>query len=211
KLGQTFSGKTIFRGVTLAIREGDRLGLIGPNGSGKSTLLQVMSGRFDPDEGQVVRRRDLRVSYVAQSPEFDLEMRIREAVERALEDCGLSETERAVRAMTWLSQCQFDDPERPIKTLSGGWRKRLQIIAALAQESDVVFLDEPTNHLDMQGVEWLEGLLSQQIKTWVTISHDRYFLENTTNRVAELDTVYPDGIFTVEGSYGDFLRRKREF
>lgn len=211
KVSQTFSGKTIFHEVSLAIREGDRIGLIGPNGSGKSTLMQVLAGRWEADEGMVVRRRDLRVAYVTQSPEFDLDLGILRSVEQALEKCGLSDTERNVRAMIWLSQCGFEDIERPIKELSGGWRKRLQVIAAIAQEADIVLLDEPTNHLDMKGVEWLEEILSQQVKTWMAISHDRYFLDNTVSRIAELDSVYAEGIFSVDGSYGEFLRRKDEF
>ena len=113
------------------------------------------------------------------------------------------------------SRAQFLDPQQPVHLLSGGWRKRLAICRALVTRPDVLIMDEPTNHLDIEGILWLESLLSANLpespSTVLMVSHDRRFLENTVNRVIELAPIYPEGSFQVRGSYTDFLEKKADY
>jgi ATP-binding cassette subfamily F protein uup len=201
----------LFRNVSLSIQEGDRLGLIGPNGSGKSTLLQILAGRMEPDSGDVVLRGGTRVVYVPQDSHFEAGESIRGVMRRAMSSAGLAESEWQARVAETLGRAAFRDFDAEATTLSGGWRKRLSIAEALVQNPEIVLLDEPTNHLDLAGIEWLEKLLQDAPFACVIISHDRYFLENVPTRMAELNRVYPDGLFYVPGNYSSFLEQKAEF
>jgi ATP-binding cassette subfamily F protein uup len=107
-----------------------------------------------------------------------------------------------------LREMQFADLQQQVSALSGGWRKRLAITCALIQQPDLLLMDEPTNHLDLEGILWLEGLLKAARFAFVLVSHDRYFLENTTNRTVELNKRYPDGYLKVDGSYSEFLQQR---
>ncbi len=210
-LTKSFGASALFRGIGFVVNEGDRIGLIGPNGSGKSTLLGVLAGEIDPDEGQVARRRLTRLSYVAQVSEFPAKLTAREAVHQALKTARVAENEWDGRTAEALGRAGFDDFDVVASTLSGGWKKRLSIALALAQNPDVLLLDEPTNHLDLAGIAWLEELLVSASFASVVVSHDRYFLENVATQTIELNRQYPDGILRVQGNYSQFLEKKEEF
>jgi len=197
--------------VSLSIQEGDRLGLIGPNGSGKSTLLQILAKRIEPDTGEVVLRGRTRLAYVPQDSEFEPGDSVRDVMRREMRSAGLAEAEWQARESETLARTGFRDFDAPVATLSGGWRKRLSIARALVQKPEIVLLDEPTNHLDLAGIEWLERFLQDAPFACMIVSHDRYFLENVPTRMAELDRVYPKGIFFVSGNYSSFLEQKAEF
>ncbi len=211
KISKSFGAAPLFRGVSLSIQEGDRLGLIGPNGSGKSTLLQILAGRIEPDSGDLVLRGNTRLAYVPQDSNFEPGETIRGVMRRAMRSVGLPESEWQAREAETLGRTGFRDFDAEAETLSGGWRKRLSIAEALVQKPEIVLLDEPTNHLDLAGIEWLEKTLQGAAYACVIVSHDRYFLENVPTRMAELSRVYPDGMFYVAGNYSAFLEQKGDF
>jgi ABC transport system ATP-binding/permease protein len=211
ELSQTYGATPLFRNISLNIFEGDRLGLIGPNGSGKSTLLEILAGRREPDSGEVVLRKNTRLGYVAQESRFAAKETVRTILRRALTNANVPEAERPGREAEMVGRAGFADPDVEAVTLSGGWRKRLALAEALVTDPDILLLDEPTNHLDIAGIEWLERLLQNSRFASIVVSHDRYFLENFSTSVAELNRVYPDGLLRVVGNYSEFLAKKSEF
>ena len=215
ELSHSFGPRTLFDGLSLTLAEGDRVGVIGPNGAGKTTLLRVLSGEMESDEGEIHRRRGLRVATVEQDDDFESTSSVIEVATRgaALDSRETEdETERQVRVAIVLDQLGFRSPEQPVGELSGGWRKRLAIAAALASDPDVLLLDEPTNHLDLDGILWLETmLLSSRLLAYVVISHDRAFLDRVANRVVEVAPQYPGGSFGCAGSYTNFLEKRAEY
>jgi ATP-binding cassette subfamily F protein uup len=193
------------------VSAGDRIGLIGPNGSGKSTLLEILCGRVQPDSGEVAIRKRTRLSFVAQLSEFVAGQTVRSVIESALTAGAVPESERAARRAEILGRAGFSDIETATASLSGGWRKRLAICAALVQEPDILLLDEPTNHLDLAGIEWLEEVLEHAEFACVVVSHDRYFLENVSTEVVELNRIYEEGFLRVSGNYSRFLEAKEAY
>ncbi|MBT8485491.1 MAG: ABC-F family ATP-binding cassette domain-containing protein [Phycisphaerales bacterium] len=210
-LTKSYPSNELFDGVSIAINEGERLGLIGPNGAGKSTLLRILAGLETPDEGEIIRRRGLRLIYIEQDDVFADDATPLSAVTAELEDDGVARVDLRTRASITLSRLGFVDFERPVSTLSGGWRKRLSLACGLAHEPDALLLDEPTNHLDLEGVQWLEDFVRQTPMAMVFVTHDRTFLENAANRIVEMSAAFPGGVFEARGNYTAFVRRKEAF
>jgi len=210
-IAKSYGATALFRNISLTIQDGDRLGVIGPNGSGKSTLLEILAEMREADSGEVVQRSGTTIAYVPQDSQFTPGETVRGVITRALARARIAETEWPARTAETLGRAGFENFDGEAATLSGGWRKRLSIVEALVQTPAILLLDEPTNHLDMEGIEWLERTLSQAPFACVLVSHDRYFLENVPTAVAELNRVYPDGLFYVSGSYSTFLEKKAEF
>lgn len=205
-ISKSYGTQILFSGITLGFYEGERLGLIGPNGSGKSTLLKILAGTETPDNGQVAQAGSAHLVYLPQedvfSPGATVETALVDALPGSRKEAGLNGIRDILREMA------FADLQQQVETLSGGWRKRLAVACALIQEPDLLLMDEPTNHLDLEGILWLEELLKQARFAFVLVSHDRYFLENATNRIVELNRRYPDGYLRVEGNYSEFLQRR---
>jgi ABC transport system ATP-binding/permease protein len=210
-LSKRYGVTPLFKNISFTVSEGDRIGVIGPNGSGKSTLLEMLCGKTKPDSGDVAVRKGTRLSYVKQISEFAAGVTIQAVIESALDRVSMPQSERAARSAETLGRAGFTDLEIPAATLSGGWRKRLAIAEALVQNPDILLLDEPTNHLDLAGIEWLEQLLQRAAFASVVVSHDRYFLENVTNEMVEIDRAYEDGALRVKGNYSTFLGAKEEY
>jgi ATP-binding cassette subfamily F protein uup len=206
-LSKSYTVTPLFTALTLGFFEGERLGLIGPNGSGKSTLLRILAGLEAPDAGEITRKRGLRLAYLPQAEEFDPLQSIAQALAAAV--AGRAEGPQRMREIA--QRMGFQELDRPVGTLSGGWRKRLAIARELIGEPDLLLLDEPTNHLDLAGILWLEGLLKKAPFAFVLVSHDRAFLENAANRIVELNRLYPEGHLRVEGSYSVFLEKRAAF
>jgi ATP-binding cassette subfamily F protein uup len=203
----SFGVNPLFEDISLAISDGDRVGLIGPNGSGKSTLLNILAGEKRPEAGAVSVRKGARLGYVAQDVAFLPDLSVRQVLVAAVS----SEAEHSGAIETALGQAGFENGDAVAASLSGGWKRRLAIARALVRHPDILLLDEPTNHLDLEGILWLERLLKAAPFASVVVSHDRYFLENVATEMMELARLYPGGLFRVKGNYSEFLERKEEF
>jgi ATP-binding cassette subfamily F protein uup len=209
-LHKSVGGRVLFDGLSLTLVKGDRAGLIGPNGSGKTTLLEILAGRETADSGTSALRKTERLAYVPQDSVFEAGDTVTSVLTAALSGVVHDEEEKRVTVQITLGRCGFADPEAPAVELSGGWKKRLAIAAALAAEPDVLLLDEPTNHLDFDGILWLEQAVLSATACLV-VTHDRYFLENVSNRIIEINPAYPQGNFGVKGNYSKFLERREVF
>jgi len=210
-LTKSYTSRPLFENLSFTLFEGDHVGLVGPNGSGKTTLLRILAGAEEADSGTRAVRKGLRIGYVAQDPVFAPGKTVEEVLLDALRDeRTLDDHEKLARAGLALGKARFEDREQRTETLSGGWRKRLAIAYELAREPDILLLDEPTNHLDVEAILWLESLLKTEPEAFVVVSHDRYFLENITSRMFELNRAYPAGLLQIAGKYSDLLVRRDE-
>ncbi len=209
ELSKAYGAEPLFAALTFSIHEGDRIGVVGPNGSGKSTLLRILAGMESPDTGTCIPRKKLRVGYVPQHPTFPAGMSVETVVRDSLAvETGLAEDDGGQSIAVALSRVGLSDPGLPADTLSGGWRARLALARAIAREPELLLLDEPTNHLDIESILWLESFLTGRRTAFVAVSHDRYFLQNVTQRIFDIDRVYPAGLLAVDGSYADFLEAR---
>jgi ATP-binding cassette subfamily F protein 3 len=206
-LGAERGGTSLFSGIDLLIRRGDRLGVVGPNGCGKSTLLKLLAGRGDAlDRGEVRRGTNLRDGY------FDQQLGSLDESKTGVEEIRSIRGDLNVDgAREYLARFRFwgDDPLRKVQSLSGGERTRLALAKLLLEPRNLLFLDEPTNHLDIPAGEILEEALVGFAGTVLLVSHDRRFLENVTTRTL----AFTDGkVDLYEGGfrdYGEALERIR--
>lgn len=208
-VSKSYGGRSLFHELSLSIFSGDRIGLIGLNGSGKSTLLKILAGLEVPDSGILSPKRGLKVGYVPQTCDFPDASPKQILIDAFNTEIPYYERERLAEIQ--LGKIGFSGKESSAALLSGGWKKRLRLAVELVRSPDVLLLDEPTNHLDLEGILWLENFLANDAGTYLVVSHDRYFLQHVTNRIIEIDKVYPKGIFAIDAPYGEFLARKEEF
>lgn len=206
---KSYAKGTLFENLSLSVFSGDRIGLIGLNGCGKSTLMKIIAGKEKSDSGKISPRRDLIVGYVPQDCIFEDKVPLEILVEAMPTNIADYDKERL--ALMQLEKMGFSGQEPSAARLSGGWKKRLRLAVELVKSPHLLLLDEPTNHLDLEGILWLEDFLNSESLTFMVISHDRVFLEKVTNKMIEIDKVYPQGVFSVEGTYGEFLRLKEQF
>ena len=236
QLGHSFNDSWLFRDLYLGINKGDRVALVGINGTGKSTLLRILSGILNPTEGKVVTERDLRIGYLEQDPQFNdqatisdfiysigniQQQLIREYEEVLSQDhpneddlnrlmdelSNENAWEYEYEIKTILGRLGIQHLEQTISTLSGGQRKRLALAKLLIDDPDVYILDEPTNHLDIETIEWLENFLTTGQKTILLVTHDRYFLDNVSGQIIELDK---GKLAVFKGNYSYYLEKKAE-
>ena len=209
-IGKSYGVQPLFRDLSFALYEGDRVGLVGPNGSGKTTLLRILAGLDGPDAGTRSQRRFLRLGYVPQDPVLPADRTVEAVLADAVPPERREAVDTASRVAALLGRAGFAHAHQTVAALSAGWRKRLAIARELVAAPDVLLLDEPTNHLDVEGILWLEELLQSDVPSYVVVSHDRYFLEHVAWRMLELNRLYPDGLFQAEGRYTDYLLRRDE-
>jgi ATP-binding cassette subfamily F protein uup len=209
-LSKSIGSRVLFEDVSLTLSDGDRIGLIGPNGSGKTTLLEILAGNSSPDAGTRSIRKQASIAYVPQDSLFETNQTVGSVLMGAMNGLPLDATEKATKVQMMMTRAGFADPDIAAAALSGGWKKRLAIAAALVTSPDVLLLDEPTNHLDLDGILWLESALAS-INACLVVSHDRYLLENLATQVTEMNSSYPQCAFTVRGNYSEFLERRQDF
>ena len=171
----------LFKGLSLGFNTNEKVGLIGPNGSGKSTLLKILAGLEEPDDGVLSRNRQCELTYLAQTESLLDSATVKECLEEHIPQ-HVSVSERSFVVQEILRTLGIVDSYITVRELSGGWRKRVALGQVLIQQPDMLLLDEPTNHLDLEGVVWLENLLRQATFSFVLVSHDREFLQQTTNQ-----------------------------
>lgn len=201
--------RLVLDAVSVALQDGDRIGVVGRNGHGKSTLLKVLAGRITPDSGDVIARAGLRIGYVDQSDSDDTDRTVRDAVvgDRPEHEWASDRHVRDVLAGT-LRDVSLDTP---LGELSGGQRRRVSLAHTLIEQWDVLFLDEPTNHLDIAGVTWLVDHLKSRWASGqgalVVVTHDRWFLDAVTTKTWE---VYRGGVDMYEGGYAAYVLARLE-
>ena len=208
-LRKSYGAQVLFEDLSLTLSDGDRTGLIGPNGGGKTTLLEILAGNAAPDAGIRALRKQAKVAYVPQDSLFAPEDTVGSVLRAALAGLPLEEQEKRTRLEIMLGRAGFENPDTPASALSGGWRKRLAIAAALVASPDLLLLDEPTNHLDLDGILWLERALTGA-NACLVVTHDRYFLENVATQMAEINPAYPQSAFQVKGNYSEFLEKRED-
>ena len=205
-LTKSYTERLLFDDADFSINEGEKIGLIGINGTGKSTLLKIVAGLEEPDEGIVVRGRNLDIRYLPQNPVFTSGDTILQSIVRDNEGHEHPwDLESQARIM--LTKVGISDFEAKVETLSGGQRKRVALVSTLMSDTDLLILDEPTNHLDSQMAGWLEEYLKKFRGAILMITHDRYFLDSVTNRIVELDR---GKLYSYQSNYEGFLRLKAE-
>ncbi len=233
-LSHSFGDKWLFKEISIGLNLGDKVALIGTNGTGKTTLLSFLAGREQPDSGMVSVRKGTRIGYLEQSPAFDGALSVMDVVfaddnivartvkeyEKALmgdNEAILTSTLDAMhRHKAWdfeskakevLGRLGIHDVQAYFGQLSGGQKKRVALARILLEEPDLLILDEPTNHLDLSTIEWLEGYLNTANTTFITVTHDRYFLDKVCNLTVELEG---GNLYTYKGNYAYFLEKKAE-
>ena len=201
-LTKSFGAQVLFDNISFSIAEGQKVGLVARNGTGKSTLMSVLMDKEGHESGDIIYRRDLKVGYLEQSPQFDPE-------ESVLQACFNHEDdpEKVLKAKQILTQLHITNLEQPMGQLSGGQQKRVALANVLITEPDFLMLDEPTNHLDLEMIEWLEGYLNRGNKTIFMVTHDRFFLDKVCNTILELDD---RTIYTYRGNYAYYLEKRQE-
>lgn len=201
-LTKRFGAQVLFDNISFSIAEGQKVGLVARNGTGKSTLMSVLMDKEGHESGDIIYRRDLKVGYLEQSPQFDPE-------ESVLQACFNHEDdpEKVLKAKQILTQLHITNLEQPMGQLSGGQQKRVALANVLITEPDFLMLDEPTNHLDLEMIERLEGYLNRGNKTIFMVTHDRFFLDKVCNTILELDD---RTIYTYRGNYAYYLEKRQE-
>lgn len=235
-ISKAYNEKPLFTGIDISLNEGQKMALIAANGSGKTTIMRMLAGREQPDEGRLSFRRDLRIGYLEQDPAFiqgasvmdcifepghpvlhaigeyeqlldsgsEDPVRLQEVMDRI---DALNGWDYEARAAEVLGRLGLHQLGKPVELLSGGQKKRVALARLLIDDFDLLLLDEPTNHLDLDMIEWLEQYLRRLNVTILLISHDRYFLDNVCNVIAELDN---GRVYTYNGNYAYYVERKEE-
>ncbi len=233
-LAKSYGDMTLFENLSFTVGEGERVGLIARNGAGKSTLLNIIAGGDDHEAGSITCRRDLRVAYLVQEPNYPSDITVLEACfrgddevlkvisryELALLSGDDDKVQAAVLEMdahhAWdyeskvkqiLSQLKINEYDKLVGHLSGGQIKRVALANALINEPELLILDEPTNHLDLDVTMWLEEFLTHSRMALLMVTHDRYFLDRVCNRILEIDE---HKIFSYRGNYSYYLEKREE-
>lgn len=201
RISKAYGEKELFEAVTMGLNKGDKVGLIGVNGTGKSTFLKIIAGEETPDTGQVVMGKNVSVAYLSQTPEFAENDTVLAYVLRGKKNSSAAEAKQI------LTRLGLPDDEVAVANLSGGQKKRAALARTLVEPAEVLILDEPTNHLDNEMVLWLEQYIRRFKGELIMVTHDRYFLDQVTNRMIELDH---GRLYSYDCNYSGFLAMKAQ-
>lgn len=234
QLSKAYTEKWLFNGITFGISKGEKVALVGANGTGKTTLLKTIAGEIEPDSGSLAMAKGATTYYLPQEPRLNPKQTIRETIygednpivktismyEKAIEDENIDGDvmqhwlDEMTRLEAWdfekkaeqtLAKLGIPDLEVRNNTLSGGQQKRVALAQMLLMNPDLIIMDEPTNHLDLEAIEWLEHLLNAHNITLLMVTHDRYFLDNVSSQILELDQ---GNLYSHHGNYTYFLEQK---
>ena len=203
-VSKIYGEKVIFDDVSCGIQEREKVGIIGINGMGKTTLLRMIAGYEEPDEGQIVRQKGLRLAYLPQNPVFPKDATILSYAYDGIPDTDWTAKSEVKSVLNKLGITEY---EAKIETLSGGQKKRVALAKTIATSFDVLLLDEPTNHLDQDMIAWLEEYLKKYNGVVIMVTHDRYFLDKVTNRILEISR---GSLYSYEANYTKFLEMKAQ-
>ena len=233
-LTKSFGDSVLFQHISFGIDEKEKVGLIAQNGKGKTTLLNIIAGKEGYDEGIISFRRDLRIGYLEQNPQYPGGLTVLEACfqssnstarliqeyEQCLHTEGQPGMEKLLSRMehekAWeyetkikqiLSKLKINDFNQKVGHLSGGQLKRVALANILIMEPELLILDEPTNHLDLDMTEWLEGYLKRSHASLLMVTHDRYFLDRVCSEIIEIDNRQ---LYAYKGNYAYYLEKREE-
>ena len=232
-ISKSYGERILFKNISFGINEGQKIGFVAKNGTGKTSILNIIAGDDTPDTGNVVSRKNIKISYLSQDPKLDPNCTIEEIIqtsdnfiikiiadyEKALLQPEDTEAyQKAFDAMeanqAWdyetvykqvLSKLKLDDLDQKVAAMSGGQKKRLALANALLAQPQLLILDEPTNHLDLEMIEWLEDFFAKSNITLFMVTHDRFFLERVCNEIVELDEGVMHGY---KGNYSYYLEKR---
>jgi ATP-binding cassette subfamily F protein uup len=235
-LSKSYNDRWLFKDITLGIAQGEKIALVGENGTGKTTLIKILTGQVKQDDGVVSLRDGIKLGYLTQQPQVAPQLTVKEILfddknkiaktvgeyEECIHDPNTTpeRMQHVLELMEELNAWDYDakvqeitgklgitDLDQKFKELSGGQKKRIFLAQMLLTEPDLIVMDEPTNHLDLEAIEWLESYLSGQNITLLMVTHDRYFLDNVSKSVLELDR---GKLYRYNGNYAYFLEKKSE-
>ena len=233
-LTKAFGDNLLFENISFGIADNQRVALIAKNGTGKTTLLNIIAGIEDHNGGTISFRRDLRIGYLDQNPDFPKELSVLDACLKsdneavrtiaAYEHCMLSQNHTGLdeilaqmdlhkawdyetRIKQILGKLKITNFDQIIGKLSGGQLKRVALANVLIAEPDLLILDEPTNHLDLEMIEWLEDFLKRSTMALLMVTHDRYFLDRVCTNIYEIDH---QALFQYSGNYSYYLEKRQE-